>query len=325
MLISLPIEIKVREFYNKLLLAYKVLDQTQHEILIGEKYKVYNIFKKNKNILLISKGGPEKNFFIKKKIANNKLMLLDEEGPVINFQNYVFENRISNKIFNIIDEYIFWGKKDYFYIKKKIKKTKIKVLGHPKFDTCKKPYIDIYKDEILKIKKKYKRFILFSSSFGTDTILKEKIYENFFFKNLQKDNKKNRNEISRDRDIEKKNYLDVINLIKVLAKLHPQINFIFRPHPRQNPEIIKKRFTSINNIKVIYKGTITPWIKACDLFMHSGCTSVLEAITMDKKIISFVSNKNEFRNNFYYKFGYHFNEEEILISNFLKILKKKNL
>ena len=117
--------------------------------------------------------------------------------------------------------------------------------------------------------------------------------------------------------------MDVINLIKVLAKLHPQINFIFRPHPRQNPEIIKKRFTSINNIKVIYKGTITPWIKACDLFMHSGCTSVLEAITMDKKIISFVSNKNEFRNNFYYKFGYHFNEEEILISNFLKILKKK--
>ena len=67
MIIALPIEIKVREYYSKILLAYQILKHTGHSILIGEKNKIYNIFKNNKRICLISKGGPEKNFFIKKK------------------------------------------------------------------------------------------------------------------------------------------------------------------------------------------------------------------------------------------------------------------
>ena len=69
MTILLPLEVKVREFHSKIFLASKILNKTNFDVLIGEKGKVYNLFKKNKRVYLLSKGGPRLSFrFEKKKI-----------------------------------------------------------------------------------------------------------------------------------------------------------------------------------------------------------------------------------------------------------------
>ena len=69
MTILLPLEVKVREFHSKIFLASKILNKTSYDVLIGEKSKVYNLFKKNKSVYLLSKGGPRLGFrFEKKKI-----------------------------------------------------------------------------------------------------------------------------------------------------------------------------------------------------------------------------------------------------------------
>ena len=47
-----------------------------------------------------------------------------------------------------------------------------------------------FKNESNLIKKKYKKFILFSSSFGSDQVLDGKIYEEFIYRNLQNKSKK---------------------------------------------------------------------------------------------------------------------------------------
>ena len=46
-------------------------------------------------------------------------------------------------------------------------------------------------------------------------------------------------------------------------------------------------------IKIIFKYTVTPWIIACKSYIHSGCTTVFEAITLNKKIF-YLSNNNKF-------------------------------
>ena len=66
--IALPIEIKVREYYSKVLLAYQIIKNTNHQVIIGEKNKIYSIYKNNKDVLLISKGGPEKIYLLKKNL-----------------------------------------------------------------------------------------------------------------------------------------------------------------------------------------------------------------------------------------------------------------
>ena len=41
--IALPIEIKVREYYSKVLLAYQIIKNTNHQVIIGERNKIYYI------------------------------------------------------------------------------------------------------------------------------------------------------------------------------------------------------------------------------------------------------------------------------------------
>ena len=65
MTILLPIEIKVREFHSKIFLASKLLDKTNFDVVIGEKNKVYNLFKHNHGVYLLSKGGPRLKFMTK--------------------------------------------------------------------------------------------------------------------------------------------------------------------------------------------------------------------------------------------------------------------
>ena len=44
MTILFPLEIKNREFHSKIFLASKVINNTNFDLVIGEKNKVYNLF-----------------------------------------------------------------------------------------------------------------------------------------------------------------------------------------------------------------------------------------------------------------------------------------
>ena len=121
----------------------------------------------------------------------------------------------------------------------------------------------------------------------------------------------------------------MILLVNKLAKKFPKVNFVFRPHPRQNIKLVKKRFSNkINNIKVEYKYTITPWIMSCDFFLHSGCSTVFEASILKKKIIYLLENNIPKRPSVFSKLGYfskNVDEAEKTISLFLSKNKKYDL
>ena len=113
MTILLPIEVKVREFHSKIFLASKILNKTNFDVLIGEKGKVYNLFKKNKRVYLLSKGGPRLGFrFEKNKYKDNFIGILDEEGPISNFDVDEKKSRLNSYILENIDDYFLWGNED---------------------------------------------------------------------------------------------------------------------------------------------------------------------------------------------------------------------
>ena len=96
MIFAIPIELKVREFTSKVYLSYKILQNTNIDVVIGKKNVIYNFFKKNKNVFLLLKGGVRANFpFTKKHLKGNKIALLDEEGPLFNVGEYDKKTRYS--------------------------------------------------------------------------------------------------------------------------------------------------------------------------------------------------------------------------------------
>ena len=123
MTIGLPIEIKVREYLSKVYFACKLVEKLGQDVVIGEKNKVYNLFKENKNFYLISKGGPIKLFsFFKKNYPNNYLGILDEEAPLSNITKLELKPRIHESIFKNIDDYYTWGSIDKNLLNSTLKK-----------------------------------------------------------------------------------------------------------------------------------------------------------------------------------------------------------
>ena len=324
MTILLPLEIKDREFHSKIFLGSKIIENSNFNVVIGEKNKVYNLFKNNNNVYLLSKGGPKLGFrFKKKNYENNFIGILDEEGPILNLDKHEKSTRLHKLILDNIDDYFLWGKKDLLNnraIFNNFKKN-LNLYGHPKFDILKKENIKFYQKEINQLKNKYKKFIFFSSSFPVDQVMNKRSFNKFRFHNFEmgKKEKQIKKNFNRYLDIEKENYIYLIKLLEKIAQENPNINIIFRPHPRQNIDLVKKRFNlKAKNIKIVYKDVITPWIAACDLYIHSGCSSFLEAASLQKKIIYFSKKDHDKKAKMYKQYGYYFNS----INNCLKFLKK---
>jgi len=311
MIIALPIEIKSREYLPKLHLAYQIIKNSNHDVIIGKKSEIYSIFKKSKNIFLISKSGPKNKFnFSNQIIKDNIFTILDEEGPLANLRLNDFKNRCSNKVLALCNYYFTWGNADKRIIIKKTNiKCKILNFGHPKFDLIdQKKNFFLAKEKYLK--NKFKNFVFFPSNFHQDQIMDNKNYLNW--RNKQAINDKNFFK-SQIKILEKDliNYKETIVFLKKLALKNLNVNFVFRPHPRQDINKVKKSFGEVSkNFFIEEKFSISPYISACDFYIHRGCTSVIEAMILKKKII--------------YLKDYNYNERVWMNKIGFKLSNKKN-
>jgi surface carbohydrate biosynthesis protein len=317
--IVLPIEVKKRELFSKIFLAYQILKKINCRIIIGSQRNMFNNILSLKNAIWLDKNTYFKKIIKNKFLKENIKFLLDEEGPSF-FNGIFYKLRINKNIINFFDEIFVWGKNDYNLF---IKKRKLHIFGHPKYDILKNKKFFFFKNESNKIKKKYNNFILIVSNFGQDSILDKKI-ENRVLE-INASNKKFSIEKQKLEKSEYINYISQINLTKIIAKELPDVKIIYRPHPYQNIDLVKKRFGKITkNLEINYNGSITPWIESSKIYIHSGCSTFFEANLLKKPIIFFYKKK---MNNFltFKNSGKNFDDEELLIKYLKYIFYKKNI
>ena len=330
MIFFFPIEIKIREFFNKTFLAYHIVKNGGEAIIGGQRDIPINISKMENCYWL------DKNIFLKKVnkkidmryINKNFLGMLDEEGPVSFFEEWASEMRYPKELTHYYDSFFFWGKKDLDAINKKFSFYEDKlVIGHPKYDLLKKPFVKVWNNEVEKIKKRYGNFFLFNSSFKLRPSKIDNRKSIINARDNLKNKKKLKEALARKESLyqtEGKNYSLTIELIKELALDNPKKNFIYRPHPSENIYNARVKFgIKPKNVHIVFKGVVSPWIIACDTFVHSGCTTVLEAAILKKKIICFLPTGKSRRYKMYSEIGHFFSNKESC-KNFLnKFLNEK--
>jgi surface carbohydrate biosynthesis protein len=318
MVIIIPIEVKVRELLSKSFLAYKIKQSFNNcKIILGSQRDIFNRIKLLKNTIWLDKNTFYNKISKNKALRNNYKIMLDEEGPHSMHSKIYLDLRLNKKILKFYDKIIFWGKND---LKKKQKNCY--VFGHPKYDLLKKPYNEIFSKKIAEIKKKYKKNILIASSFEFDC-LDERLEKRLI--QINSSNKSAAEKYVSAKEKYFKNYENQILLTKELAYKCPDVNIIYRPHPIQKIELVKKRFGEIpQNLHIIFKDTITPWIGGCEIYIHSGCSTYLEAYLLKKKIVNFFSTKIPKQEKFSYAGKTFYNTKECI--NYIKyIIDKKEL
>jgi len=164
LIICFPIEIKDRELYPKLLVAYYLLKTKKIDVIIGDKKNFFIDTEKSKNLIVFWKGGGKHIFNLYHHLKkNNFIFNLDEEGPISLMNKHDLALKVNIFVHKYMDKIFLWGNDDFkIYSKKdKNKKKDIKIFGHPKLDLLKKPFIKIFEKQLVKIKKNTKALSLF--------------------------------------------------------------------------------------------------------------------------------------------------------------------
>ncbi len=76
-------------------------------------------------------------------------------------------------------------------------------------------------------------------------------------------------------------------LVPQLSAWFPDRTIIVRPHPSEDHEVWKKLATSCANVRAIHEGNAVPWLLACKVLVHNGCTTAVEAAVLGKPTVSY--------------------------------------
>ncbi|MBG9588621.1 surface carbohydrate biosynthesis protein [Cytobacillus firmus] len=266
-----PIESKTRELDAKLLLSYYAI-KNNYSVIIGEHTPIFHHLKILPKGIILSKGHPDGDTR-KWHMANAKkfgysLVELDEEALIIG-PTY---NRLGkdDSYINILDQIYCWGKIPKEMIAQRFGsfKNKLYITGHPRFDLLKKKFLPLYSEEMQKIKKEYGDFILVNTRFTH--------YNHF------------QNGFNPNAKFMKSNFDHFIILIKELSKNFPNLNIVVRPHIHESLEPYKNEFSHYKNVFVVHEGSVGKWIQASKVIIHNSCTTGIEALLLEKPVISYL-------------------------------------
>ena len=164
--------------------------------------------------------------------------------------------------------------------------------GWPRNDLINSEFIPLYKNEVIFLKKKYKKFILFNSDFGTGIfpLHKIKLLYHSFYKNFP--NFQNLLTKQYSNSFYFTDFMNFKNFLFKLKDLKNLPNIVFRPHPSEQLEIWKE-ICNISNKFYIELPTynVSSIILASNGVLHRGCTTAYNAIIYKKKKRVFRSNK----------------------------------
>lgn len=285
-IVYLPIEIKARDFHNKLLLTY-FLTFKGFQVFLGRKKEI-EILAKNFFPGIYFGVNTHKiyiKFYNQIKAKKHKLFLFDEEGLVTLPKKSYASTKGSREMINLSDFYFCWGHKQVNKIlcQKNITKKKLVLSGSLRIELLKNKYNNLFKTNVDSLKKRYKKIILFISSYGNSNhYLSDK---NGLKKTINSQSLKKKDDIKNYKyyyNFNKDRFKKFLNYIKDL-KNKKSTTIVIRPHPSENFKFYKK-IANDKNLLISSEFSVVEWIKASKKIIHDYCTTSFEASVLKKKI-----------------------------------------
>jgi len=237
-----------------------------------------------KGYIYLDKGyhkGTSEIIYQEIKNNNGIIISLDEEGGVDYSDGSTLLGRYSKVLFDNADLTFMWGEKQFELVQNNMnKKNKVVVTGHPRFELLKPDYHHFYQDEIRKIKKRYKDFILINTNMGFGNNIRgdEFVTSNYGsrFKNIDQIIAFDKNKLEAYRSL-------IIELSRQLKK-----TIVLRHHPEEDHSFYLNTIKHLKNVHIIYEGSVVPWILASDFMIHPDCTTAIESLFLGTKPLSFL-------------------------------------
>lgn len=313
----MPVEAEHRELDAKFLLALRILESSKDaEVVVGYDKHITNILLRTKSpSILLDKSCSNIMYAgrIKSVLeAKGKVAVCDEEGVNNITNNWSgLITRFDPRSVLGISKYFCWGPLDKKLASEAgIDPSKIFVTGNPRLDMLSERGKKYYKREI----KAYKEF------FGDFVLINDNFVIEHFDSSYQPPLRQHLSEIETQaliknrlerKKIASEERMALVKVVKKVAKVHPDKNFVLRPHPISNPSFWMTEFSRCRNVFVIYKGSIEPWLFSCEALISSGCTTALQAALAKVPIFHFQTAGSTHSNSLSAELGILFNENSL--------------
>ena len=191
-------------------------------------------------------------------------------------------------------------------------RKKIFLTGSYTYEAWNPKYKKLFENEINFYKKKYGKFILFSSDLSFLNKSKIELLHKYLLTDGWPHSKAYLNKTYK---IKKLRHLEFLKLKEKLFNLDENLKkkLIIRPHPSDPILEWKKLTKNLKNISYIYKGDVSAAILASQGHLHVGCSTAIQALNYGIPSGYINISKKFFRNNLPSKVSYNLNTQKKII------------
>jgi surface carbohydrate biosynthesis protein len=299
----LPVENLVRELDSKLLLAC-VAAERGFASIIGSRTRLdFRVAQFPPSIYLSKSMTPKSaKMFRILQLLGHKVAVGDEESLVYFTPDHYYRRRMSPRTLQYVSELLAWGRDNVELWRKSPHYTGVPIheVGNPRMDLLRPELRSFAEDDVCSIRKQFGKFVLINTNFSMvngffDTF-------NVFKKPASPGTRAELGaagigttpEFAAGYAAHKQGLFEAFKgLLPALSQRFPEQMFVLRPHPGENREPWYSAARSLPNVRVVHEGNIVPWLLACEVLVHNGCTTAVEAAVMDTPSITFRPRKSQ--------------------------------
>ena len=163
--------------------------------------------------------------------------------------------------------------------------------GNPRWDFLRPELRSVYAQDAAVIRVKYGAFILVNTNIGL--INSAKNTAEALINSLTSDGRINladpvdRDFIDNLKKFETANFAAAIPLVKRLRNEFPKHTIVLRPHPTERIEPYESALNGEDRIHILREGPAAAWLSACDVLVHTSCTTATEAFALGRPSVCF--------------------------------------
>jgi surface carbohydrate biosynthesis protein len=274
----LPVVIGKRELDANLLLGL-LASEAGYRVLIGLRHSIDNTPRYGEALYLAK--NVRQNFVMDRPVAQgHAVVAMDEEG-LVRFPAHVQTVRYQARSMSLPRLLFAWGddNADYWRRSPYYRGRPIILTGNPRADLLRPELRDFYRGEAEAIRREFGSFVLFNTNFSLVNHFRPR-HRSFRSPGL---GRRDFDTVWSGLAAHKRALMQgFIDLVPRLARAIVPHRLVIRPHPSENAAVWQEAAASSDNIAVVHRGAVVPWLMASAAVLHNGCTSAVETALLGR-------------------------------------------
>jgi surface carbohydrate biosynthesis protein len=289
--VLLPVEIKHRELDAMLLLG-AVLAERGRRVILGNRLEINALRHRLPPAVFLGKTIQvlDEEAYERWRRFGHGVVALDEEALVMWSKPIYVRRRVHPPTVRHVAALLAWGRDNARTWEEALPdgRPPIHVTGNARFDLLRPELRSSEAPLAAELRRRYGRFILFNSNFGSVNAVVEEVTRLPHPDQLARTGQ----EPPRHYDPDLARYRHAVfdefrTALPAVARRFPEHTLIVRPHPSERGATWQEALGDLPNAHVVYEHATLPWILGADLVLHHTCTTAVEAYLCDRPAISY--------------------------------------